>query len=193
MLRRYGFTFITTKISSKRPLRCAMHLMALCLLLTGNQAWAHDDRVNVTGFYDAIFTRIDFLSGVDDVILDATLQGPFELNIGGVVRTGMFTFSHIANLEPDFLAGSANGGASWVFNDGLTCVGLLGGKLVPPLMGFVGEGRFECSDGTILNVDVVDTDLVSGVSTHAEVNGKLITHEGKKSKKDKKSKKSKDD
>lgn len=139
--------------------------------LTSGQAWAHDDELKVTGFYDVIFIRADFLGQQNNglPIIDVALQGPFELTIGGVLRTGTITFPHIAKIaEP---TGMAHGAAAWVFDDGLTCVGFLGGTL--SAQGLVGEGEFDRSDGSKLSVDVMDTDVVGGVSVKAEINGVL--------------------
>ena len=74
--------FYNDRIWTRLPLLAVMALIAG--ILTNGQAWAHDDELEVTGFYDTIFTQFN---PIGPGVASVELQGPFELTIGGVVRT----------------------------------------------------------------------------------------------------------
>jgi hypothetical protein len=144
--------------------------------LTGGQTWAQGNKFDVTGSYTAYFTQFDFLADADGfLVFDVGLQGPFNLVIGGVPRTGTFTFPHILRIPHDGSPASIRGAAAWVFDDGTNCIGFLGGSA---LVGFDGDGEFKCSDGSNLIVDVKDT-FNPGDFVVADVNGKLLPGYGR--------------
>ncbi len=154
----------------------ALSIVAGASVFFGANARADDEgrdngeRVRVSGSYDAVFTQFEFL-GVSDGIahLNGEFKGPFELNIGGEVRTGTIVAPLIARLEPS--AGEVIGAAVWMFDDGPMCSGEFGGLLVTA-EGFAGiDSRmsFECTDGSTLRVRVVET--APPPTPHAEVTG----------------------
>ncbi len=165
---------MTTRIRTVPPLLFVMALIAS--FLTGGQSWAHGNKFEVTGSYTASFIRFDFLGDVDGfIIFDVGLQGPFNLTIWGVPRTGTFTFPHIIRIPSDGSPASIHGAAAWVFDDGINCIGFLGGTAAGA---FEGDGEFKCSDGTNLIVDVQDT-FNPGNFVVADVNGKLLPGHGR--------------
>jgi len=151
------------------PVHLAMVLVAG--LLAGGQPWAQGNKFEVTGSYTAYFTGFDYLGeGHGFIVFDISLQGPFDLVIGDVHRTGTVTFPHILRIPFDGSPASVRGSAAWVFDDGTNCIGFLGGTAFG---GFDGDGEFKCSDGTNLIVDVKDI-LNPGAYVVADVNGKLL-------------------
>ena len=168
---------MTMKIRIALSLITVLALTAGFSLLINGQAHA-DDELEVTGSYDTLFTQFDVL-GADDgfLILSNEIAGPFELTIGGVPRTGTLTFPHIARFSPVILAGTIHGGAAWLFDGGPTCVGPYGGMIVAGL--FHGEGELQCSDGTTLSLESVDTDVAPGPGGHAraDITGELQTND----------------
>ena len=146
-------------------------------LLTGGQAWAQDNKFEVTGSYTAYFIQFDPLPDADGFfIFDVGLQGPFDLIIGGVPRTGTFAWPSILSIPVDGVTpATAMGAAAWIFDDGTSCIGFLRGTATGA---FKGDGEFKCSDGTNLIVDVKDI-FNPGDHVVAVVNGKLLPGDGR--------------
>lgn len=146
-------------------------LVLLASIATSEQAWAHRDRGKVTGSYNTVFLKADFLTAGDGfLVLDVELQGPFTLTIGTVVRSGIISFPHILRIpESESGVGSIHGASAWAFDDGTNCVGFQGGQATPS--GVVTKGKFNCSDGTELRLTITDTEVVGGVSVKAEIKG----------------------
>ena len=97
------------------------------------------------------------------------MQGPFNLVIGDITRTGTATFPHIARVQFDGSPSPIHGTAAWVFDDGTYCVGFMSGVLSGG-----GHGEFKCSDSTnlILNYETVVESPPDYVVW--EVKGKLL-------------------
>ncbi len=156
-------------MSTKRPKLLAAIVFTLAVaiaapFLFGVQASADDDdrkRHRVNGSYEASFSQFDlfgFTDGFGHVNGDSS--GPFELMVGGETMTGEVILPVIVRLNPDFESGTAYGSAAWIFDDGPTCVGALSGELVPAGGGHAGlevQGRFECTDGSVLRLRLVET------------------------------------
>ena len=91
---------MTTRTKTSLTLHFTLALVSG--LLTSGLAQADDDELSVDGSYNAIFTQFDFVGqGNTLVVFQVTLQGPFELSIGGVTRTGTITFPHLLNIPTD--------------------------------------------------------------------------------------------
>lgn len=156
-------------MSTKRPKLLAALVFTLAVAITapfllGVQASADDDdrkRQRVKGSYEAFFAQFDFLGVTDGFAhVNTESSGPFELVIGGETRTGQIIMPGMARLNPDFVSGTTYGVAAWMFDDGPICMGALPGEIVPAGGGHAGleaKGRFDCTDGSVLRVRLVET------------------------------------
>lgn len=167
-------------------LNSTMTILAALALISSTQAPGHE-KSRVTGSYSAAFVQLALVNEHDGFLyFDVTIAGPFELTVGNMHRTGTVTYPHIAKIIADFAdleegenPGALRGGAVWVFDDGTTCLGFVGGDLVPPLGFHRGQGEFDCSDGSTLRLKVTDTSVDPAVGVEADLSGVLLSaHDG---------------
>lgn len=167
---------MTMKTMMAPPVFLTMALIAG--FLTGREALAHD-KVKVTGSFDTIFVKADFLTASDGVLLlDIETQGSFELTVGDHNRGGIITFPHILSVpQNQSILGSIHGAAAMVFDDGTNCVGFQGGPTGPLPSDTVLKGKFKCSDGTELRLKSTNTEVEGGVFVRGVIKGKLLVRD----------------
>lgn len=132
-------------------------------------------KAKVSGISIAAFVRFEpvpVTSGT--AVFDVALQGSFDLLIGKEQRTGSFHFPHLLEFpnDPATEDGVIAGVAIYQFDDGLRCLGNLGGPI--GATGFRGTGRLNCSDGSRLYLNTNDEGVDPGGSVRASIEGKLI-------------------
>ena len=158
------------KIRSRSSISGLAAMVLVAGLIFSGQTLAQDNKFEVTGSYTAYFTKLDWLGqGQGFNVFDVCVQGPFNLVIGDVPRTGTATFPNIARIFFDGSPIPIHGTAAWLFDDGTTCVGFMSG-----VVSVGGHGEFKCSDDTNLILDYESVVVNPFEYVVWEVKGKLL-------------------
>lgn len=154
---------------------CSTLVLSAVLVTAPQLTFADDDDGNrVRGSTTGYFTQFDFLNDVDgNLLFNVNIEGTFALRVGRIERSGTFKYPHILQVPPGGEGlGTIAGVGFWTFENGLTCIGDLGGPIGPN--GGHYSGRLRCSDGSTLKLSIRDEEVVPGVQVISKVRGRLF-------------------